>query len=442
MTDRGGSRAVSGVGTLALSLVIGLVVALSMVPTEAAVAQGGLSDAGRVVAGGNGPGPGPAQLFRPEALVVDASGRALIADTFNNRVVQWDRGAPTGVTVIAGGAGGLGPYPGGVARDGLGRVFVSDTFNHRVVRLVPGSPSITVVAGGLGTGDSNAGSGLDRLNTPSKVSVDASGRLFVVDTANDRVVRWDPGASAGVVVAGGRGRGAGPDQLSLPVGMALDTTGSVYVADTYNHRIVRWDPAASSGVVVAGGNGAGVGVSQLNQPVGVDVDDAGGVVVADTQNHRAVRWADGAAVGVVVAGGSRGGGLTQLDTPADVDVSADGAISVADRGNHRVIRFAALVEVLATPETARLLASLATVVDITVVKVTGDSGTAGGPGTAGGGATFVVTGCPGVASPLPGARQDYLDMMAGDSYLDTRGLSAAPVSPACRPAVLSALRDP
>jgi hypothetical protein len=69
------------------------------------------------------------------------------------------------------------------------------------------------------------------------VAVDSSGDVYVVDTFNERVQEWAPGATNGVTVAGGNGEGSGTNQLSFPGGVAVDSSGNLYVTDSGNDRV-------------------------------------------------------------------------------------------------------------------------------------------------------------------------------------------------------------
>ena len=56
-------------------------------------------------------------------------------------------------------------------------------------------------------------------------------------------MKWSPGASEGVVVAGGNGRGSESNQLNNPIAIDLDSNGKLYIADQVNHRIQRYGSA-------------------------------------------------------------------------------------------------------------------------------------------------------------------------------------------------------
>ena len=128
-----------------------------------------------------------------------------------------------------------------------------------------GYNSFATTVAGTGIRGSNA-SELNKLRSPSGVAVDASGNIYVADSDNNRVVKWAPGSTSGVTVAGGNGGGSAANQLNFPVGVALDSNGNIYVADNINHRIQKWAPGATEGVTVAGTGTSGSNANQLNYP--------------------------------------------------------------------------------------------------------------------------------------------------------------------------------
>ncbi|CAF1556429.1 unnamed protein product [Rotaria sp. Silwood1] len=99
-------------------------------------------------------------------------------------------------------------------------------------------------------------------------------------------MRWDKGATSGIVVAGGQGKGNALTQLSYPEELFVDTWGTIYVADAGNHRVMRWHKEATHGTVIVGGNGCGEAANQLNNPIGLSFDQHGNLYVADQLNQR------------------------------------------------------------------------------------------------------------------------------------------------------------
>lgn len=116
-------------------------------------------------------------------------------------------------------------------------LYVSDSWNNRVMKWSPGASKGVVVAGGQGKGRDRT-----QLNCPMGLIVDTSGTIYVADHWNDRVMRWRTNASCGERIAGDQYLpGDNASQLNGPEGVAFDSHGNLYVADSNNHRIQRFD---------------------------------------------------------------------------------------------------------------------------------------------------------------------------------------------------------
>ncbi|MGH9801788.1 MAG: hypothetical protein ACRD82_15610, partial [Blastocatellia bacterium] len=159
---------------------------------------------------------------------------------------------------------------------------------------------ITTLAGNGqigGTGDGGAAVGA-RLFLPSGVAADATGNLYIADSANNRVRKVTP---AGVILpfAGNGGLGSSGDggqavdaTFNQPQSVAVDSTGNVYISDTFNNRIRRVAPngvittVAGTGEDSFGGDGGPATQARLNGPFQVAVDLAGNLYIADANNLR------------------------------------------------------------------------------------------------------------------------------------------------------------
>ncbi len=205
--------------------------------------------------------------------------------------------------------------PFGVAVDATGRIVVADTGNDRVqVFDSHGNPLFTF--GGFGTGSGS-------FFAPERVAIDPAGRIIVADTGNDRVQVFD---AQGHFLFRFGGVGSTPGKFDGPSGIAVPD-GQIIVADFFNHRVQVFD---DHGVFVSGFGSSGSG--QLNGPSGVAVAD-GQIIVTDFLNHRVqVFDAHGA---FVSSFGSFGSGPGQFNGPSGVAV-VDGQLIVTDFLNHRV----------------------------------------------------------------------------------------------------------
>ncbi|CAF2109444.1 unnamed protein product, partial [Rotaria magnacalcarata] len=84
------------------------------------------------------------------------------------------------------------------------------------------------------------------------------------------------------LVAGGNGKGDGLNQLNYPTYLFVDRQQNVYVSDSSNHRVMKWNKSAKEGIVIAGGQGAWSALTQLCSPQGLFVDTLGTLYVADS----------------------------------------------------------------------------------------------------------------------------------------------------------------
>jgi streptogramin lyase len=153
-------------------------------------------------------------------------------------------------------------HPGGIARDEGGNLWVVDTNNNRVEKFDASGEWQKV--GGTGS----VGAGL--LSNPDAVAIDAKGDVWVCDKGNSRIVEFD-GEGKPLKVVGI------PAGLREPEGMTLDPKGDVWVSDTYNHRLVEFDPEGNNPKVVGSG--------QIGEPEGITADPQGNVWVADWSLH-------------------------------------------------------------------------------------------------------------------------------------------------------------
>ena len=140
--------------------------------------------------------------------------------------------------------------PFGVAVDASGNLFIADSGNN-VIRKVDPNGIITTVAGNYSTGESHGGDGGAATNAslynPCGVAVDAAGNLFIADTFNGRIRKVDTNGIITTVAGNGTngysGDGGAATNASLynPDGVAVDATGNLFIADSANGRIRKVD---------------------------------------------------------------------------------------------------------------------------------------------------------------------------------------------------------
>lgn len=233
------------------------------------------------------------------------------------------------------------------------------------------NPSASGILGQVDFESRTSGSGADKLNGPNGVAIDpVSGKLFVADRGNHRVLRWgsqealENGSPAEAVLGqadfDGTGSGIGADRFNSPIGVHVDSDGSLWVGDFSNNRVLRFDNAAEleSGAAASGvlgqpdftTNAAVISAEGMRGPVGVYSDATGTLWVTEFNSHRVTRFdnaaakANGAAADGVIGQqdfetGSSGLAADKLANPNSLFVDYEGRLWVSEFANRRVTRF-------------------------------------------------------------------------------------------------------
>ena len=246
--------------------------------------------------------------------------------------------------------------PAGVAYDASGNLYIALQADHKIV-MVDTNGVLTTIAGtgeqGFGGDGGAATSAL--LDSPSGISVDSSGDIFVADTHNQRIREIANGIITTVVGSGvsGFSGDTGPAssaQLSYPTAVSVDASGNLYIADSNNHRI-RFvsggtiSTVAGDGEQIFSGDGGPAISAGLDTPSGVAADPAvsGRFYISDTHNQR-VRVVDASGTISTLAGtgikgfGGDGGSASAaaLARPRGLTVDSNGNLYLADSDNNRI----------------------------------------------------------------------------------------------------------
>ena len=325
---------------------------------------------------GDGGAATAAELYQPSAVTLDSAGNLYIADPGTNRVRQV---SASGAIATVAGTGMAAPggeatpaattplmTPTSVAVDRFGNLLIVETGANRVRQIAADGRIRTLVGtGAAGLGPDALPPAETQLRAPRGLCRDRFGALYVVDTANHRVLLVPPvgvvttAAGNGASGAAGDGGPAPFAQLNQPTACAVDSAGDLYIADTYNHRIRKVDntgiisTVAGNGVAGDSGDEGPATSANLHAPGGVTVDDNGNIYISDTGNH-SIRQVtrDGAMhtiAGLAVAGFAGDGGpalSASLNSPGGILLDGSGDLYFADTGNNRVRQ---LIPVLVTP---------------------------------------------------------------------------------------------
>jgi uncharacterized protein (TIGR03437 family) len=238
-------------------------------PAEMVIGQPDLRTA---VPNGDTPGatrPSQTSLSEPRGLAVDRQGNLWVADSGNHRVLRFSRpmsqsgriaadlvlgqtGFSTAVSAAVSAASLRTPWAVAVAPDDT--LFVADTGNNRVLEYAPGvgsGNSAVRVYGqpSLHSAVAHAQPSPQTLNAPAGIALDASFNLYVADAGANRVLIFPntrdaapTGAAAFAVIGNNRfdtvARGLGPTRFRSLSDIAVNSSGEIFVVDSGNHRLL------------------------------------------------------------------------------------------------------------------------------------------------------------------------------------------------------------
>jgi sugar lactone lactonase YvrE len=193
---------------------------------------------------GNGCLGPQAKLSSPAGLASDSRGNVYIADTGNNVIREL---TASGYIFVIGGP--VFSAPTALQVDGNSNIFVADTGHNNVSEITSKGTVVTVAGNGQNGSSGNGGAATAAsLNSPTGIALDAAGDLYIADTGN-HVIRLVNGAGTINTVAGTLGQSGGgtlPGSvntllLTLPGGVAATTSGKLYVLDSGNNRAYTID---------------------------------------------------------------------------------------------------------------------------------------------------------------------------------------------------------
>jgi sugar lactone lactonase YvrE len=269
---------------------------------------------------GSGDSSPSGALFGPTGLAFDASGDLWVTDSGNNRVLEFKSpfsdgesatlviGQPTfGGYIGTTTAGGLNS-PAYLAFDPSGNLWVTDQGNNRVLEFA--APLSTGQKASLVIGQSNftafaPASGARGLFEPLGIGFDPKGDLWVVDSANNRVLEYGAPFSTdepGSMVIGESGFTSGSSSTGLNAyAIAFDSSGNLWISDGISGVGEATAPFSTGEAVgqmigpkAVTGNGTSPG-SGLKDPQGLAFDSGNDLWVADYSHGRVLEYGSASA---------------------------------------------------------------------------------------------------------------------------------------------------
>ncbi|MGD8738575.1 MAG: 6-bladed beta-propeller, partial [Anaerolineae bacterium] len=284
-------------------------------------------------------GTDPGQFNRPRGVAVGPAGNVYVVDSDNSRVQVFDANGAFlrewgSYCDLESGQGCLTPdgdgqfrEPWGLAVSPEGRVYVADTWNHRIQMFDTNGTFL----GKWGTfGETTTA--VEFFYGPRDVAVHAeTGRVYVTDTGNERVVVFD---ADGNYLDQWGGEGLDPGLFAEPVGIDVDDAGNVYVADTWNRRVQVFTTGHE--YLREWEIDGWYGESVVNKPF-LAVDGQSRVYVTDPEGYRVVVFHDDGEL--LATFGMYGFDDASFGLPTGIEVGEDGRIYLTDTDGQRVMRF-------------------------------------------------------------------------------------------------------
>lgn len=212
-------------------------------------------------------------------------------------------------------------HPTDIAIDSNGFVYVCDTGNDRIVKFnAEGEYQTTFTAG--------------KLSRPSGICVDKSDRIYVADTGRDRILVYSSTGAGLMSISGSRLGQSQEDATKLfrPRDVAVDEEFQIYVLD-YHHRLLLFD---SSGNLKNQFGAEGHRLNEFKFPNRIDVtphmdeNKSQYIYVADTFNKRVMKFDKTLKL---IFSATEKGLMDKLRDPRGVTVTPEGDFFVSDAGD-------------------------------------------------------------------------------------------------------------
>lgn len=207
----------------------------------------------------------PTPFVNPKDVATETTGKFYVADTGNSRIVKYDSGGSQvwslSLPTVAAGTPtppvGSTPEPYGITVASDNKIYVADAGYHRILRYHANDDGLNPEAswGQFGSADSST---YPQLDSPQGMAIDSAGNIYVADTGNNRIQRFDQDGTLATRVVWGT---YGPQDGNFinPRNVFVDSSNRVYVSEVgelvgsvvRNRRIqVFGDATASAGLVI------------------------------------------------------------------------------------------------------------------------------------------------------------------------------------------------
>ena len=169
------------------------------------------------------------------------------------------------------------------------------------------------------------------ISEPQSISIDMTGNLYLADTNNNRIIKFDA-ESEPVKVVGGFGWEK--EEFDYPLDVNAKSGLDIFVADYNNSRIERYDKDLNY-ISSYYSNESLAENLQFDYPSGVAISIHGEIVLIDTENERLLKINSFGQP--EISFGDYSEGMGRLDNPAQVEIGAKDRIYVSDQNGAVVV---------------------------------------------------------------------------------------------------------
>ncbi len=287
-------------------------------------------------------GSGNGQFQFPTLGALASSGDLWVADSSLDRLQEFNaKGEYLAQFGSSGTGDGQFEFPFGVAiNKTTGNIYVSDRENYRVQEFSSTGTFIRMFGYGVSDGAEKyeictsgcragiMGSNVGQFHYPDGITIDSSGKLWVVDEVNDRLEEI---SENGEYINEYGSKGTGNGQLSEPVAIAYDN-GGLFVTEAASDRVQEF---STEGAYVAKFGSEGAGDGQFEVPYAIAAGPTTHeLYVTDRENNRVEIFT---ASGLFLSSfGSKGKGAGHMELPTGIVATASETLYVSDHNNERI----------------------------------------------------------------------------------------------------------
>jgi sugar lactone lactonase YvrE len=173
----------------------------------------------------------PGKFWGPRDIAIDPEGNVYVTDTGNKRVQKF---TADGIFLQTWGGGGVIPgtfeEPVGIDIDSEGNIYVADTWNRRIQKFDSNFNPVL-------QWDVVGWDGESIVNKPY-LTVDDQNRVLISDPEGYRIIAYDGNTGDTLVTWGQYGQDLA--SFALPIGLKTDAQGNLLVVDSDNNRVMKF----------------------------------------------------------------------------------------------------------------------------------------------------------------------------------------------------------